>query len=300
MLSILIPVYNFDIRHLVIELQKQALMEKVPFEIVVLDDVSDSRFRLLNREIANLRHVVYTELPQNIGRSKIRNRLSLSAKYDYLLFMDSDADVQSKTFIADYVKECKGEVVVCGGMGYASSYKEYSQKNDFDLRLKYGKRRECKTAEERNIVPNNSFMTFNFLISKSILQKVSFDESLTHYGHEDTVFGLELKHHNIVIKHIDNPLYHLELDSNSEFITKALSSVVNLFSILNRGYYYNDLKQDVKLLRYYTKLKLFGLTPLVGIIYRLMHKSIERNLIERGQNLFYFDMLRLGFLCTMK
>ena len=300
MLSILIPVYNFDIRNLVTELQKQAVLANVPFEIIVLDDVSENRFKTVNREIAYLAHVTYTELPFNIGRSKIRNKLQSIAKYNYLLFMDSDAEIRSSEFIEKYIKECKGEVVICGGMAYASSYNQYSQKNNFDLRLKYGTRRECKTAEERNIYPNNSFMTFNFLISKSILQNISFDESLSHYGHEDTVFGLELKQRSIIIKHINNSLYHLELDSNSEFIKKALSSVANLSSILKRGYYYNDLKQDVKLLRYYSTLEIFGLTSLVGMLYRFTHKSIERNLIERGKNLFYFDMLRLGFLCTIQ
>ena len=300
MLSILIPVYNFDIRNLVTELHSQAMNENIPFEIVVVDDASDKGMCIVNREISSLQNVVYKELPQNIGRSKIRNKLSSFANYEYLLFIDSDAHVPNNTFIKEYIRECNGEVVVCGGMGYASEYKQYENKSGFGLRLKYGNHRECKTAYERSLAPNNSFMTFNFMISKSILQKVSFDESLIHYGHEDTVFGLELKQHSITIKHIENPLLHLELDSNSEFITKALASVTNLFSIVKRGYYYNNLKQDVKILRYYTLLKIFGLTPVIGVMYQLTHKSIKRNLTQKGQNLFYFDMLRLGFLCTLK
>ena len=300
MLSILIPVYNFDIRNLVLELHKQAVLEHFNFEIVVFDDVSDMHFKTLNREIIELKNVQYTELTQNIGRSKIRNLLSSTAKFNYLLFMDADAIVPDASFIKNYVNECKGEVVICGGTSYATSYKEKNKKNDYILRLKYGQMRESKTANERRLAPNSCFSTFNFLISKSILQRIVFNETITDYGHEDTLFGLELKIQNITIKHIDNPLYHIGLDTNSVFITKALAGVKNLFTILNRGFYTDDLQQDIKLLRYYKKINNLGLTPFFGIIYQMTHRRIKRNLVARGQNLFYFDMLRLGFLCTLK
>ena len=300
MLSILIPVYNFDIRALVSELHRQITNEKVQFEIIILDDATNNGLNISNRQITSLQNVTYTELSKNIGRSKIRNRLSSFAKYDYLLFMDADAQIPSRTFIADYLCECNGDVVVCGGMEYAPFYKEYSYKDQYGLRLNYGKNRECKTAKERNLIPNKSFMTFNFLISKSIFNKILFDESLSNYGHEDTLFGLELKHQGIIIKHINNPLRHLEIDSNSIFLTKALASVKNIFSIVNRNSNYKDLYQDVKLLKYYAKVKTLGLTPIIEILYKLTHRSIERNLVNKGQNLLYFDLLRLGFLCTLK
>jgi hypothetical protein len=38
MLSICIPVYNFDVRALVYELQGQAVRCDVPFEVILMDD----------------------------------------------------------------------------------------------------------------------------------------------------------------------------------------------------------------------------------------------------------------------
>jgi hypothetical protein len=296
MLSILIPVYNFDIRNLVSELHCQAILENVPFEIIIIDDASDKGFCTVNREIENLSNVSYTELEKNIGRSKIRNSLSKKALFNYLLFMDCDARITSKTYIKNYVKQCIGEVVVCGGTAYESS----KENNDFGLRINYGNKRESKSALYRNQAPNNCFSSFNFLISKSILQRITFDESITQYGHEDTLFGLELKRHNIKIRHIENSLVHLGLESNPIFLSKALLSVKNLYTIFNNDFYNKELKRDIKLLNYYNKIKLLGLAPVVGLMYHATQKSISKNLISSGQNLFYFDILRLGFLCTLK
>jgi len=298
MLSILIPVYNFDIKVLVTELHRQAMNEKIPFEILVLDDASDKDI-YNNSEISNLQNVKYSVLTKNIGRSKIRNVLSSKAKFPYLLFLDCDASVSSNSYIHSYVKQCKNEVVVCGGTGYENSSNFSNHRNDYILRLNYGFKRETKTAYERNQNPNNCFSSFNFMISKSILERISFDETITQYGHEDTLFGLELKRNNIIITHIENPLNHIGLDTNSVFISKALSSVRNLYTILNRGFYTKDLNNDIKLLRYYSTLKFFGLTPIFSILYKITQRSLKRNLINKGNNLFYFDMLRLGFLCSL-
>ena len=46
MLSILIPVYNFDIIAFVTELHRLCEQEKIPFEIILLDDASDEKFKI--------------------------------------------------------------------------------------------------------------------------------------------------------------------------------------------------------------------------------------------------------------
>lgn len=299
MLSILIPVYNFDIRALVHELLQQAEKVTVSFEIIAIDDASDIQYQTLNREIEPLPKVCYIELAQNIGRSKIRNRLCDMAQYDYLLFMDSDAQIKSTSYLANYLCHCKNEVVVCGGTGYEDSYQRYRSKEEYQLRLQYGHKRECKSAKERSSNPNSGFCTFNFLISKSILEKVRFNENLSQYGHEDTLFGFELRQQNITIKHIDNPLFHQELDESSVFIRKSLSGVKNLALIMKQESHYTELKREIKLLRYHQIVKNVGLSPLFRTIYKKGHRIIENRLHRNGNNLFYFDLLKLGYLCSI-
>ena len=90
MLSILIPVYNFNIVPLVKELHGQASRLSIPFEIIVLDDCSSELLRDQNKEVSSLPGVKFKILDRNIGRARIRNRLAEMAKYSSLLFMDCD------------------------------------------------------------------------------------------------------------------------------------------------------------------------------------------------------------------
>ncbi len=88
MLSILIPVYNFDIRKLVVDLHFCCTSENIKFEIICFDDGSERAFKEINAELKHLSNCTYTELPQNIGRSAIRNKLAQNANYLNLAEME--------------------------------------------------------------------------------------------------------------------------------------------------------------------------------------------------------------------
>ena len=66
------------------------------FYVLMMDQKKISRIE--NRIIQNLENVIYRELPQNLGRSKIRNVLGKAAKFDYLLFLDCDSKVVSDNY----------------------------------------------------------------------------------------------------------------------------------------------------------------------------------------------------------
>ncbi len=90
-LSILIPVYNWDIRELLTRLavQAEALSGEELVEIVVIDDDSFLKFR--NKETAGeITRITYRELTKNIGRAAIRNALLREASGKYVLFLDAD------------------------------------------------------------------------------------------------------------------------------------------------------------------------------------------------------------------
>ena len=79
MLSVLIPVYNFDVVLFVKDLAKQCADCKIDFEVLCLDDYSSENYRIKNAVLKSIENVCYEELPNNIGRSKIRNRLAEKA-----------------------------------------------------------------------------------------------------------------------------------------------------------------------------------------------------------------------------
>ncbi|MCF6364744.1 MAG: glycosyltransferase [Bacteroidales bacterium] len=290
MLSVLIPIYNFDIRQFINELHSQAVHNKIDFEIILADDASDLNFRKINIETDKLENVKYIQLTKNIGRSAIRNYLAEQAKYDYLLFADCDSEIQNKDFIKKYIFDCKNEVVLCGGRTYKKD-KPFCNKEYF--RWYYGTKREVKNAEERNKFPNRSFMTNNYIISKSIHNLIKFDEKIAEYGHEDTLFGTELKRKNIKIKHIDNPLIHIGLETCTDFISKTKNGIENLVYLL-KSYDYPELFEDIKLLNIYKKTS--SLSFLFRLYFKIFRKLTEKNLCGTHPSLKLFDLYKLAYL----
>ncbi len=296
MLSILIPIFNFDVTDLVLELNKQAGAAKIKYEIILLDDASTDSYREINRTLSQKDHIRYIEETDNIGRSKIRNKLASLASYPYLLFMDCDSQILNPDYIATYLKYCKEDIVVYGGRVYSN---QKPAEQELLLRWKHGKSREEFSADERIKSPNKSFMTNNFLISVSLFKKIRFNEEMEGYGHEDTLFGYDLKRKNIEVLHIDNPLVHIGLESNSLFLIKTRESVQNLKNIFKQNGYEKLLIEDIRLLVYYKFFRKTNLDSLVRLLFRISEKLLVRNLLSKNPNLFVYDLFKLGYLCSI-
>ena len=294
MLSICIPVYNYGVGNFARDLHFQAEEAGYPFEIILMDDASDEKFRKMNQAI-DLKSVRYIQLNENIGRSKIRNRLAEEAKYPCLLFADCDSAVASPQYVENYVRFFESQAVCCGG----TVYEDKEPSDSTLLRWKYGVKRECDSAAEREKNPYNGFRTNNFLIHKSIFEKVKFNEDLTGYGHEDTLFGLELLEHGIKIIQIDNPLIHLGLDSASDFLNKTENGIKNLYRIefLLREKYPNHIDHS-RLMKSKLVLQKFHLSGVASKLFRIMSRRMKNNLLSKKPSLLIFDLYRLGLLCN--
>ena len=293
MLSICIPVYNYDVGSLVRDLHFQAVNAGYPFEIIIMDDASDERFREIN-QVIDLKDVRYIQLNENIGRAKIRNRLAGEANFSNLLFMDCDSAVSSPAYIDNYTHFFDSMVVCCGGRIYEDKKPEDSTY----LRWKYGVNRECASASERKKNPNAGFQTNNFLIHKSIFERVKFNENLTGYGHEDTLFGLELLKQGITIQHIDNPLIHLGLENASDFLEKTENGVKNLYQVeLLLRENYPEYVNHSNLMRAKLFLQKYHLSGFVSKLFGMMRRPMKNNLLSKNPSLMIFDFYRLGLLC---
>ena len=290
MLSICIPVYNFDVRTLVYDLHKQAMRCDISFEIILMDDASDSLYITCLQELTALSHVRLICLDENIGRSKIRNAMVEKALHPYIIFMDCDSATVSIDYIAQYLPFCKPNAVVYGGRCYEKKRPPVCNL----LHWKYGIKRESLPATERKKHPNFSFCTNNFLIDKTIFNIITFNEQLKGYGHEDTFFGLELLGHRIPIIHIDNPLLHIGLETADVFLKKTENGIINLHKVaLMLRKKYPDYMGHSKLMRSKMFLQKWCLLSLTGILLNIFEPLLKRNLLSKHPFLFVLDLYKL-------
>ncbi len=227
-ISVCIPIYNSDVINLTDKLLSQLKNHNIGYEIVLIDDASVMQYKQLNRELHGKSKVKYIELSENIGRSSIRNLFLQHAKFDNLLFLDSDTVIDSNMFIANYLSAMQNDYsVIYGGRTYGLRVR----KRQCRLRWKYGVERECKDLVYRQKHCYQSFMSNNFLIKKSIFSTIKFDERLRHYGYEDSLFAYNLMIKKINLKHIHNPTIHNYNESASDFLRKTAQALNNLVFI---------------------------------------------------------------------
>jgi len=298
MISLLIPVYNYDIVALVHSM-KSALGKVPEFgEILIGDDGSSSEFRekYMSLEGDGVK-VIFSE--KNIGRAAIRNRLALEAKGDFLLFIDADAMLPgtAEAYMLKWLPMMTISRVLCGGVLYNDSAPGDPDKL---LRWKYGKIKEQRKAAERNKHPHASFSTFNVMIDKSVFSKIRFNEELKQYGHEDTLLGYQLKKAGIDILHIDNGLMHEGLESNKEFLNKTKLGIENLSKLYDNVTDKKAFSETVRVLRVYKRLNFFRLTRIMAKIFIMYRDRMEIRLDSSNISLRLFGFYKMSMFCTYR
>lgn len=284
-LSILIPVYNYDVGGLVRALSEQCSRKAINFEIRLYDDASDAEWKKVNRKYQSLPGVAYKELEQNLGRSRIRNLLAREATYEELLFLDCDCKIPSRDFIEIYLLNNTSDVVI-GGTIYAP---DKPKDKKYTLHWKAGKFREERSANERVDHPYHSVTLNNIMILRETFLHVMLDESIVSYGHEDTKFGQQLEEKRIPIRHIDNPVIHKGLNTNEEYLEKTKEAQDNLYRLYSKQGY----GAETGVVKAYKRLERFGLKRGFVWFYRLIQPFAERNLRSGIPSLFFFDLFKL-------
>ena len=291
MLSILIPTYNYDCTRLVRDLQSQAECAGIDYEIIVADDASPLKeIREKVREINAWPHCRLVELEKNQGRARIRNRLADEARFEWLLFMDSDAEVISDSFIVDYLKHTDADVV-CGGLCHADTLPS----PEVSLRYAYEKRADKKRAAcFRAQHPYAQFITFCFMVRASLFHSIRFDDSITEYGHEDTLFGVELERRNANIRHIDNPMRQGGIETNEEFLEKTRAALRNL-SLME-----DSMRNHSSLLRLYNSFSRVRVDGCIARWFARREDWLTVRLMRPTPQLHLFFIYKLGYYCYLK
>ena len=290
MLSVCIPVYNTNVLSLIDALIIEKETCDLSVEIILIDDGSSAIWKKANKAAGA--KVKYIELKKNIGRASVRNLFLNYTQSEYLLFIDNDSLIVSQRFLTKYLEAVKHNFygVICGGKVYDVK----APSKEKMLRWKYGTKIESRSMTKRMQDPYKSFMTTNFLINRNILKKLPFDERLTSYGHEDTLFGFYLKKNNIPIKHIENPVMTGNLETNQEYLEKTEQGVMNLIKILEFVNDDPDFIENITLLKVFKKISACKLIGAVHFIFNLL-KPITRLLLLRGKvSITMFNFYKLG------
>lgn len=292
MISILIPIYNTSIVKLVQSLVDQCVGTKRAFEIICLDDQSNHKYLLENREINALLGVNYVELSEKYGRAKIRNKLASLARFDHLLFIDSDSKISSKKYIKRYIEAILSnrDLVYYGGRRYSNKRPKATSKL---LHWLYGTHRESPAAKLRNRRPIEFLHTNNVLVPKRYFDQEQFDISIEGYGYEDIEWAQRLNSITS-IRHINNPITHGTLKKTEQFLSDIRSSLQNLKRL------HSDQKiQTSKLIRTYNKLEKYGLLGATIMLLKRTESQIYERLTSEKTKLIYLDLYKLHYFAEL-
>ncbi len=288
-LSILIPVYQENCIKLVSDLVNQTKRLSIDSEILVFDDCSPIKCED-NRTLSDFERVTYRELEQNIGRSKIRNLLADTASGDVLIFLDGDSGIVREDFIQKYIDTIRTADVVRGGTTYCD---KTQVKAGCELHWKYGSKVETNSSAKDPY----RFTTNNFCIRKSVFSSLRFNEQMKGYGHEDTLFGIELKERGFSLINIDNPVEHLGLKTFACFMQSTANAIKNLLKLSSEKQYADFIGQ-LKLVKAYNKLHTYKMDKIYAAFFRISKPAMLNLLAKHNPSLFVLDLYKLGLYCN--
>jgi glycosyltransferase involved in cell wall biosynthesis len=287
-LSILIPVYNFNVTSLVQSLADQLQKSGKEGEIILLDDDSSSDSLYVNQSLQNIPSVKIYKNEKNEGRMLSRQKLSSLARFDHLLFLDCDSGIINEDFLSAYFDLINKDIPL------ASGGRVYSDTPPSDclhmLHWKYGTKRES-----RNRKSGTAFQSNNFLIKKEIFDRLDNSFQLPGYGHEDSYWGIQFEQAGVPCYYSDNSVLHTDIEAADKYLEKSEQALSNLL-VLEKEIDNKLLSKHVRIYRWYRRIKNTGLSGLYLFFEKMFHNYFRRNLLSCKPSLFYFDCYRLAGL----
>ena len=291
MLSVLVPVFNWDVTDLVTELHRQCQLLDFEFQVMALDDCSTNWATKEANAKIHLEYFKFIQLKENVGNAEARNILARTAQFDWLLFLDADMIPVHDNFVQLYLEQIKQDDfdIMSGGILY-----EKEVLPEFKLKWIHGSQTE-EQLEKKD--PYLEIRGNNFLVRKEIFLQNPFGGLPETYGYVDTHFGLKLKQSEARVKIIDNPCYHLGLESNEVFVKKYRKSVRNAFWL---HHHHPEMADNLRLVQSYKKVKKWGLKKPIGFFFTKFEPVLLRNLHSENPSLMVFQIYKLGYICTLK
>lgn len=287
MLSIIIPSYNYPVYDLVNELYSQCTALAIPFEIIVRDDCSKNQFSNFN--INKLKNCSYSISNRNMGLAQTRNFLVSQTQYSNILLLDNDVFPTNNNYIENYLKEIdNGFDIYYGGIAYKKNTVNKNEK----LRWVYGIAREELTAIQRSSKSLSLFLSSNTLIKKHVFNIVTYDNTIVKYGYEDLLFSKLVFENKLKVKHLNNNVWHLKLDTSKIYLQKSETALQTLKMLINsQKLDFND----TGISKMYIKLKRKKAMIILRFLSKIfcLPKILKRNLLSNNPKMKYFDLYRL-------
>ena len=197
--------------------------------------------------------------------------------------------INKHDFLKTYISNITFDVVYGGYI-----LKKYNNDLRGNLRYKYElKSQPSHTTINRKKNPYKDFHTSNFMVKKSIMQEIPFDEKFRQYGYEDVFWGKQLKMKNYKINHIDNPVVFNTFEDNDSFLRKTDEGIRTLYT------HRKDLNNYSRIIDCYNYLQKLHMNNFVVLLFNILNKIIKRNLLGTNPSLFLFKLYRLGYYCKL-
>lgn len=293
MLSILIPTHDYTCYKLVEDLHEEAEDLGIPYEIIVAEDGSRSQVNIIaNHKITALSNCQHIICKENRGQATMRNELAAMARYDWIIFIDSDAKViRGNHFLATYINNIgKAQVIVGRLQTPAVNYDP-----NRTLRFRYETDADTRRfAEIRQRDPYAVLTCFNIMMHRETFLQILFDPECHEYGYEDALFGVELEKRGISILHIDNPLIHDGIDTNEDFLRKTETALRTLHGLNGRMCGRSHVENTMN------RINHLHLAWAMRLFHFIFSGLIRRNLMSRTPSLTLFSIYKLGYYSTLR
>lgn len=276
--------HNYDPKSVLDSLSGQLLNHKIDTQVVVWDDFSAPEYRTVLFDLQSeyrFPFISWKMEPENVGRSVMRQKILESQRSGWLVSLDSDM-VPDDDFIEQMVSSLQDTSTVYRGQHY---YQSKKPAQPFVLHWTYGRHRELRARSQGN---HQHFSTGIFALHSSLTSDLRFDPELTTYGHEDTMFGMQLDAKGIRVEQTAMRALHQGLIEQDRFIDRHLNAVWNMHRVVSR---YPDYRS--RLITWGDRIqKIPYLSSLVSS--RQIRDLCLRRLAGNPENLFYLDLLKLN------
>jgi len=295
MISILIPVYNYSIVNLGNELLMQENKLDVPCEIIFFDDCStNEKIKKENQLFCKNNNIAYHVSKKNLGRAEARNSLAELARYEWLLFMDSDVFPVRQDYLKKFILSISptGQVYT-GNILYRRDVSENYKNN---LRWKYGIKYEENCIKNDNRSKYLYLKSANLMVRKKTFKHNFFPVLKYNYGYEDTMLGLSLEEKGVKLEIIQNPVYHDGLETSQVFLNKTEEAIRNLAELIREE---NNLCKRIKIIKLYYLLKKLNCVKYVKYLFEKNRNSMKKKLLSENSDVRIFQLYKFGYLCYL-
>lgn len=290
MISVLIPIYNVRVGHLVSLLSVQLEASGIIYEIICRDDCSKPDIVEANSTVASFPNTSYRISDQNNGIAMTRQKLCQEASYDWCLLIDADVELLDQSFVQNYIRATETDAdFVFGGFAYSQTQPD----PDRLLRWKYGRRYEAKVAAIRNANPYKITIAANVLFKRQAYLKLDLAAMGNRYA-MDYYFGGLLKANNSQVVHIDNNVMHLGLESNRNYVEKKERAVETLL-MLHESQMIETHSND--LLSTFIKIRKLRATGFFAWLYRVFKQPLRHNLAGNRPFVLNLQIYKILYMC---